>query len=742
MEIKLSTCGANCLKLDSSLTDHSYRLRINPQLSSPVQQGSTLFVPSLKQIENSVIRRWLIGHELHPYTSSSFQTALFRPSQQIAVNDFKEALHQGYSSFLHVSPTSTGKSLVLAKNLLEKLKNKSSKKLSFISVDKIKLVNQLHSEIKATAGDFNLKQIHWKAKEKENFAEQISQALKEEKPTVISLTLKSFMIQMEKLREKDPFMYSRALKNIDGIYIDEAHHLGAVQTNRFVLDLVKNSQAFLYGATATPVHKDFEIQALFEKVHWSYLEEKNFFPPSMVIDQLSLSIKKGDITPFNDIYLVLSEKLVSANESPFFIQDSNLFSINPEYYARLNEFLSVIFDSNKKGMIIVSKIKEAEELAQFLNKEQLGISFEAYHSGMSAESRELVLRNSREEESHYIIAVRALDEGINLPHLSAYIDLNPHISVKQIVHRIGRVLRPSLNKLEADIFILSSYKDSERIRELMDRVGLIREQSLKSDKLYSLRRQILKDLSKESYEFFLKQEKFWPVKKEFPNFESAKKIVQKAGIKTGSEYREKYKKLALPARPSITYKDRGWKGWKNFLGTSFPVYKKAQQIIENAKITTLSEYQKKHAEWGLPYKPNITYKEEWQSWGVFLGTGRTREKNFPSYKKAEKIVQDTKIKTSLEYKERYRELALPANPNIAYKNRGWQSWGIFLGTGRTREKNFPSYRKAEKIVQDAKIKTSSEYRERYRELALPASPHKTYKEEWQAWGAFLGTKSK
>jgi len=39
--------------------------------------------------------------------------------------------------------------------------------------------------------------------------------------------------------------------------------------------------------------------------------------------------------------------------------------------------------------------------------------------------------------------VRALDEGVDLPGLSAYIDLNSNVSVKQMIHRIGRVRRVS-----------------------------------------------------------------------------------------------------------------------------------------------------------------------------------------------------------------------------------------------------------------------------------------------------------
>ena len=746
-DIKLSDCGAGCFKLDSSLSKAEHKILIDSKAVSPLQEGSILTVPSLKQLESSVIRRWLIGHELHPYSSKavsfSSKTAVLRPSQQIAVNDFKEALSQGYSRFLHISPTSTGKSPVLAKNLIEKLKNKNSKKLSFISVDKIKLVDQLHKQIQAEtqAVDFDLKQVHWKAKQGKSFFEEILKALKSQKPVVISLTLKSFISQMEKLKEREPLMYSQVVENTDGIYIDEVHHLGAQQTSRFILDLVEKSQAFLYGATATPVHKDLEIQALFEKVHWSYLEETSFdsLPPSMVIDQLSLSIQKGDITPFNDIYVVLAEKLVSLAESPVFIQkpDQALFSVNPEHYARLRDLLGVIFESNRKGMIIVSTIREAEELSEFLNEEgMMGIEFEAYHSGMSVERREDVFRNSREKEFHYIVAVRALDEGINLPHLSAYIDLNPHISVKQIVHRIGRVLRPSLDKLKADIFILSSYKDSEKTRELMDSVEQIKQESgLRDNRRISvLNRARLKDLSRESYEFVLKQEEFWKAEKSFPSYEDLQEEVRKAGIKTQKEYieyRKKNKELGLPSRPDIFYKGKGWQGWRKFLGTekSRPSYEELRRRVQELRIPSRTEYFKIYKEHkGWPSNPNVVYKEQWQGWEHFLG-----KRIWPRKEYAQVRLLEMEVKTPEEYEKRCEELGLPPDPENVYEDQ-WKGWDEFL------VKNFPSYEEFLKILQNAEIRSLGKYIRLQEELGLPPSSvafNILYEDQWQDWVEFI-----
>ena len=519
----LSSCGENCFQMDSTMTDLPRIIQIDSSLSFPLQEGHILRVPPLNEIDDpfvldNMIRRLLVGHELHPYVSTPFPDNTLRPSQQMAIEAFRESLESGYDSFLHVAPTGTGKGLVLARNLIEKLR-RNPKKISFITVDKVKIVDQLVSEIQyeAQGADFNLRQIHWIAAEGKDFIEEIRQSLSSEKPTVINLTVKSFLIQMENLKNKNPFLYEWLLKNLDAIYIDEVHHLGAPRTLEFILDLKEKTQAFIYGTTATPVHEDVEIQDLFQKIHWSYMDEFNFdtYPSSIVVDQLGRSIERGDITPFNDVYILLGEDIPTTT-APFFIQrgESHLFSINPYYYDQLMEIVSSIFESNKKGMIIASTIKEAEDLASFFNREFIDITFETYHSNLKPELQEAVFENSRAEEAHYIIAVRALDEGVNLPHLSAYIDLNPHVSVKQMVHRIGRVLRPALNKLKADILILSSYRNFETTKELMNSVRQIRERTknlreTSRETPFSPARKRLRNLAARSHNLFLRQEQFW-----------------------------------------------------------------------------------------------------------------------------------------------------------------------------------------------------------------------------------------
>ena len=62
---------------------------------------------------------------------------------------------------------------------------------------------------------------------------------------------------------------------------------------------------------------------------------------------------------------------------------------------------------------------------------------------------------------------------MNLPHLSAYIDLNVNVSVKQMVHRIGRVLRLHPGKLSSDILFLADYRNEDMARDLLNLLDIM-----------------------------------------------------------------------------------------------------------------------------------------------------------------------------------------------------------------------------------------------------------------------------
>ena len=322
---------------------------------------------------------------------------------------------------------------------------------------------------------------------------------------VLVITSQSLKARLNDFQTQDARygVYKALIENLGAVYIDEAHHLGAEKTQKAIEELVKDSKAFLFGATATPIHHQLKLDRFFDRQHWSYLNtEDNLFEVhglEKVLEQLYLSINSGDITPFDDLYVIgedsffedIVEKELPVEESsltqeasqkpelsvqkweekkaPVFIQRSNLFYVlNPEYYESLNKMLAPLFEDNRKGFIVTGSIEEAESISDFLNRKRPNMEFEAYHSKVSLDERRQILKRSRESnKAHYIVAVDALNEGVDLPHLSAYVDLNANISIKEMIHRIGRVLRVYPEKLRADILFLINYRNERMIGDVL-----------------------------------------------------------------------------------------------------------------------------------------------------------------------------------------------------------------------------------------------------------------------------------
>lgn len=226
------------------------------------------------------------------------------------------------------------------------------------------------------------------------------------------------------------------------------------------------------------------------------------------------------------------------------------------------------------------------------------------------------------------------------------------------------------------------------------------------------------------------------MKKTYPTYEKAQKMVQEKGIKSANEYRFFYKEQGLPSTPERTYKDN-WIDWDTFLGRekkklSFS-YEEAQKLAQEHKIKSMVEYKSFSKEFGLPSAPYEKYKDEWIDWDTFLG--KHKKKHY-TYEEAQELVQAQGIKSAQEYRACYNTLGLPSNPNRNYKESGWVDWDTFLGK---QEIHYPCYEEAQKIVKERGIQSVPEYKSLYMELGLPSHPYRQYKEDGcNSWNEFFG----
>jgi superfamily II DNA or RNA helicase len=152
----------------------------------------------------------------------------------------------------------------------------------------------------------------------------------------------------------------------------------------------------------------------------------------------------------------------------------------------------------------------------------------------------------------------------------------------------------------------------------------------------------------------------------------------------------------------------------------------------------------------IPANPPRSYKNEWVSWGDWLGTNTiaNRKKEFLSFEEARNFARSLKFQNQKQWarwaKTNDRSLNMPSYPNEAYCNE-WVSWGDWLGTNTiaNRKKEFLSFEEARNFARSLKFQNHKQW-ERWaktddRPLNMPANPSLIYKNEWISWGDWFGT---
>jgi hypothetical protein len=134
-------------------------------------------------------------------------------------------------------------------------------------------------------------------------------------------------------------------------------------------------------------------------------------------------------------------------------------------------------------------------------------------------------------------------------------------------------------------------------------------------------------------------------------------------------------------------------------------FKKARAYVRNLGLKNNQEWRsyskglmqgKSSLPTDIPTAPERTYKDQgWLGYGDWLGTGTiaARLRSYRGFKEARSYVHTLKLNSSTDWKAfclgKLPQIGtkpddIPANPSLVYKNKGWTGFGDWLGTGRTR----------------------------------------------------------
>lgn len=160
----------------------------------------------------------------------------------------------------------------------------------------------------------------------------------------------------------------------------------------------------------------------------------------------------------------------------------------------------------------------------------------------------------------------------------------------------------------------------------------------------------------------------------------------------------------------------------------------------------------------IPYSPGLVYKNSgWAGMGDWLGTGTidNRKKSFLAFDEARKLVRTLGLKSETEWRKFCsgklkfkRPSNIPSNPQQNYADCGWINWKDFLGSAnlsnREKSRSWRSFSEARLFVHELGLNSSAEWRifaqSDKRPSDIPAKPEKTYKSKgWLSYADWLGS---
>jgi len=255
--------------------------------------------------------------------------------------------------------------------------------------------------------------------------------------------------------------------------------------------------------------------------------------------------------------------------------------------------------------------------------------------------------------------------------------------------------------------------------------------------------------------------------RKYRSFKAARKFASSLNLKSRTSW-EKFCKSGnkpddIPNNPWNTYKEKGWKGMGDFLGSGvlapknmeFWNFGQAKKFVRKLKITGKKDWQefcrKGKRPKKLPSAPNNTYKKEWKGWGDFFGTRRIQDnkRKYRSFDDARKFVHKLKLSGSTEWRNYCnsgnKPDDIPSNPNNTYRKQGtWTDWGDWFGTNNKsvvlKSQNYLPWQEAKpiyrRLAKEYRLKNGSDWKKFAKshkklldKLHLPAQPWTAYSKE-------------
>lgn len=284
------------------------------------------------------------------------------------------------------------------------------------------------------------------------------------------------------------------LKNIDYLLIaDEAHNTGSLMYRKTLF----NSAKFRIGLSATPIrwYDDNGTQLI-----------KDYFKKTVIEYPIEKAIKENKLTPYyyEPILVDLTEdeleKFIelSDNISRLTIMNDKTESDNELLKKLLIKRSMVIAKAENKKISLQKLVKEhkkkchenyeeykynifyvANEQTKCVTKilSDIGLKVHEFVGTMNMQERANVIQSFSNGEIDGIVAIKCLDEGVDIPATKRAYILSSTSNPKEFIQRRGRILRIFSNKIRAYIydFMVGPWKFINNVEDKYLKKLLMRE---------------------------------------------------------------------------------------------------------------------------------------------------------------------------------------------------------------------------------------------------------------------------
>ncbi|MBI4510752.1 MAG: hypothetical protein HY698_14045 [Deltaproteobacteria bacterium] len=200
----------------------------------------------------------------------------------------------------------------------------------------------------------------------------------------------------------------------------------------------------------------------------------------------------------------------------------------------------------------------------------------------------------------------------------------------------------------------------------------------------------------------------------FRSYTAARRFVQRLGLKSETEWRaycrgeikkHRPRPLDIPSNPHRTYKNSGWTTWGRFLGSNYVAAAKRKfRSFEDARAYVRKQGIKDNKAWrawcragqrpaDIPAGPDHAYRDRgWTSWGDFLGNGNVHRGRIAtrSFAEARAFVHTLGLTSGAKFQRAKHAGRIPEDiPVTIFRHPEWKGWADFLGLSETRKPGSP-----------------------------------------------------